>query len=153
MSRKSASSSLKARTKMEIFGVGIPEMMFIVLIALILLGPKDMIAAGRTMGSLLRKLLTSPTWQAMRRTGEELQQLPTKLVREAGLEDLQSEVQGMNQMLKPPDLKKIFDERQIFNPNPQPANPAKDEAPASSPDPVNTSPTEPKPLAPSSPDE
>jgi Sec-independent protein translocase protein TatA len=110
---------------MEIFGVGIPEMMFIVLIALILLGPKDMIAAGRTMGSFLRKFLTSPTWQAMRRTGEELQQLPTKLVREAGLEDLQNEVQGMNQMLKPPDLKKVFDERQIFNPIPQQITPAK----------------------------
>ena len=117
---------------MEILGVGIPEMMFIVLIALILLGPKDMIAAGRTMGSFLRKFLTSPTWQAMRRTGEELQQLPTKLVREAGLEDLQNEVQGMNQMLKPPDLKKIFDERQIFNPTPQTTSPAKDPDPTAS---------------------
>lgn len=109
---------------MEILGIGIPEMMFIVLIALILLGPKDMIAAGRTMGSFLRKFLTSPTWKAMRRTGEELQQLPTKLVREAGLEDLQKEVQGMNQLLKPPDLKKVFDERQIFNPIPQTISPA-----------------------------
>jgi hypothetical protein len=34
---------------MEILGVGVPEMAFILLIALILLGPKDMIAAGRTL--------------------------------------------------------------------------------------------------------
>ena len=80
---------------MEILGVGVPELAFIVLIALILLGPKDMIAAGRTIGQTLRKFLTSPTWLAMRRTGEELQQLPTKLVREAGLEDLQNEVKGI----------------------------------------------------------
>jgi len=111
---------------MEILGVGIPEMAFIVLIALILLGPKDMIAAGRTLGSFLRKFLTSPTWQAMRRTGEELQQLPTKLAREAGLEDLQNEVQGIKNQLKPMDLRKAFDERQIFDPKSQTiATPAK----------------------------
>jgi len=40
---------------MEILGVGVPELMFIVLIALILLGPKDMIEAGRTFGKVLRK--------------------------------------------------------------------------------------------------
>lgn len=114
---------------MEILGVGVPEMAFIVLIALILLGPKDMIAAGRTIGSALRKFLTSPTWLAMRRTGEELQKLPTKLVREAGLEDLQKEVQGITNQIKPLDLKKSFDEAQIFDPSTQlvlpqdPANP------------------------------
>ncbi len=101
---------------MEILGVGVPELAFIVLIALILLGPKDMIAAGRTIGHTLRKFLTSPTWLAMRRTGEELQQLPTKLVREAGLEDLQNEVKGITNQIKPLDLRKAFDERQIFDP-------------------------------------
>jgi Sec-independent protein translocase protein TatA len=100
---------------MEILGVGVPEIAFIVLIALILLGPKDMVAAGRTIGKFLRKFLTSPTWQAMRRTGEELQQLPTKLVREAGLEDLQKEVQSVTNQIKPLDLKKSFDEAQIFD--------------------------------------
>jgi len=103
---------------MEILGVGVPEIAFIVLIALILLGPKDMIAAGRTIGSVLRKFLTSPTWLAMRRTGQELQQLPTKLVREAGLEDLQKEIQGVTNQIKPLDLKKTFDEAQVFNPKP-----------------------------------
>ena len=68
---------------MEVLGVGLPELAFIVLIALILLGPKDMVAAGRTLGRMLRKLITSPTWQVMRHTGEELQKLPTKLMREA----------------------------------------------------------------------
>ena len=100
---------------MEILGVGIPEIGFIVLIALILLGPKDMIAAGKTIGSFLRKILTSPTWLAMRKTGEELQQLPTKLVREAGLDELQKEIQGVTNQLKPIDLRKSFDESQIFS--------------------------------------
>ena len=101
---------------MEILGVGVPEMAFIVIIALILLGPKDMIAAGRTIGKYLRKFITSPTWMALRRTGDELQQLPTKLVREAGLEDLQREMQDVTNKIKPVlDPKKYFDESLIFD--------------------------------------
>jgi Sec-independent protein translocase protein TatA len=73
---------------MEILGVGLPEIGFIVILALILLGPKDMVKAGQTIGSFLRKLVMSPTWQAVRTTGKEIQALPTKLMRDAGLEEL-----------------------------------------------------------------
>jgi Sec-independent protein translocase protein TatA len=73
---------------MEILGIGLPEITFVVLLALILLGPKDMIKAGQTIGRNLRKFITSPTWQAMRETGKEIQQIPTKLMREAGLDEL-----------------------------------------------------------------
>ena len=105
---------------MEFLGVGVPELAFIVLIALILLGPKDMVAAGRTIGKFLRKVLTSPEWMALRKTGEELQQLPTKLVREAGLEELQAlqkEVQGAANQIKPFEMPKIFDEGKLFDPS------------------------------------
>ncbi|MCS6994642.1 MAG: twin-arginine translocase TatA/TatE family subunit [Anaerolineales bacterium] len=78
---------------MDILGIGLPEIFFIVLLALILLGPKDMVKAGRTIGRALRAFVTSPTWQVMRNTGREIQQLPVKLMREAGLEELQAEVQ------------------------------------------------------------
>jgi sec-independent protein translocase protein TatB len=127
---------------MEVLGVGPAELAFIVLIALILLGPKDMVVAGRTFGRFLRKFITSPTWQTMRHTGEELQKLPTKLMREAGLEELQAmqkEVQDVTRdvtrQIQPPGLRKAFDERQIFGPSvstpagqpgaaPQPASPS-----------------------------
>jgi Sec-independent protein translocase protein TatA len=138
---------------MEILGVGVPEIAFIILIALILLGPKDMVAAGRTIGRFLRKFLTSPTWQAMRRTGEELQQLPTKLVREAGLEDLQKEVQGVANQIKPLGLNKTFDESQIFNRSTElviPEDPAKPDSIT----PQSTPPEQPeeKPEPPNKPD-
>ena len=127
---------------MEILGVGVPELMFIVLIALILLGPKDMIAAGRAFGKILRQFLTSPTWLAMRRTGEELQQLPTKLIREAGLDELQKDVQNITDQIKPLDLKTTFDEanKKLYIPE----VPAKS-VPVSTPDPLPppTSPDQP----------
>ncbi len=123
---------------MEILGIGLPEIAFIVLIALILLGPKDMVEAGRTLGRGLRKFVTSPTWQAMRSTGREIQQLPTKLMREAGLEelkDLEKEVRSTANQIRTPSI--TFDEKQLFNnsikpPAPPPAKektPPPDQAP------------------------
>lgn len=78
---------------MDILGIGLPEIFFIVILALILLGPKDMVKAGRTIGRALRSFVMSPTWQAMRATGKEIQQIPTKLMREAGLDEMQAEYQ------------------------------------------------------------
>lgn len=72
---------------MEILGIGPLELFFILIIALIVLGPKDMVKAGRTIGRFLRSLVTSPTWRAVSRTSTELRNLPNKLIRDAGLED------------------------------------------------------------------
>ncbi len=80
---------------MDILGIGLPELFFIIILALILLGPKDMVKAGRTIGRALRSFVMSPTWQAMRTTGREIQQIPTKLMREAGMEELEAELKGI----------------------------------------------------------
>jgi Sec-independent protein translocase protein TatA len=81
---------------MDIFGIGIGEFTFIVIIAIIVLGPKDMAASGKSVGRWLRKIILSPEWSAMRKTGEEIQKLPNKLMREAMLEDLEKEVQQIS---------------------------------------------------------
>lgn len=73
---------------MDIFGIGPPELFFIVLIALIILGPKDMQKAGRTIGRWLRNLVTSDGWRVFRDTSRELRNLPNRLMREASLEEL-----------------------------------------------------------------
>jgi Sec-independent protein translocase protein TatA len=73
---------------MEFLGIGPLELFFIVLIALIVLGPKDMVKAGRTLGRFLRTLVTSSTWRTIQQTSRDLRYLPNRLMREAGLEDL-----------------------------------------------------------------
>lgn len=73
---------------MDIFGVGPLEIFFILLIALIVLGPKDMVKAGRTLGRFMRNVVKSETWSAIRHTAREVRTLPTRLMREAGAEDL-----------------------------------------------------------------
>ena len=72
---------------MDILGVGPLELIFILIIALIVLGPTDMVNAGRTIGKFLRQIVTSPTWHAVTKTSSELRNLPTKLIRDAGLEE------------------------------------------------------------------
>ena len=72
---------------MEIFGIGPLELIFIFLIALIVLGPTDMVKAGRTIGRFLRKLVMSPTWRSFQQASKDIRYLPNKLMRDAGLEE------------------------------------------------------------------
>jgi len=68
---------------MEILGIGMSELVFIIIIALILLGPKDMQKAGKTIGRFLRNVVTSDGWRAFQQTSREIRTLPTRLMREA----------------------------------------------------------------------
>jgi sec-independent protein translocase protein TatB len=94
---------------MEILGIGPMELMLIVALALILLGPKDMAKAGKTIGAWLNNLVRSDTWKVMRETTKTVRNLPTQLMREANLEEMQK---GMN---LPPLLPKFEDMDAIRN--------------------------------------
>ena len=89
---------------MDILGIGPLEFIFILIIALIVLGPSDMVKAGRTIGRFLRQIVTSPTWRAVTRTSSELRTLPNKLIRDAGLEDDLKEIQNVTKQAIPTDL-------------------------------------------------
>jgi len=89
---------------MDILGIGPLEFIFILIIALIVLGPSDMVKAGRTIGRFLRQIVTSPTWRAVSRTSSELRTLPNKLIRDAGLEDDLKEIQNVTKQAIPTDL-------------------------------------------------
>lgn len=71
---------------MEILGIGASELLFILIIALIVLGPRDMQKAGKTIGRWLNQLVRSDTWKIFQRTSAELRRLPQTLMREANME-------------------------------------------------------------------
>ncbi len=140
---------------MEIFGIGPTELILIVLLALIILGPKDMQKAGRTIGRWLRNLVTSDGWRAFLNTSREIRNLPTRLMREANLEDLQKMNQEVGKIGT--DLKETVDKnlRQprfgawgsavtppLSKPEPAEASPGPSPAPASPPPPQPASPSE-----------
>ena len=64
---------------MEILGIGTSELIFIVVIALIIPGPKDMQKAGKTVGKWLRNIVTSDGWKMFQQTSRELRTLPNRL--------------------------------------------------------------------------
>jgi Sec-independent protein translocase protein TatA len=77
---------------MEILGIGPLELLFILLIALIILGPGDMVKAGRTLGRILRKIITSSEYRTIQKASRELRYLPNRLMREASIEDLNKDL-------------------------------------------------------------
>jgi Sec-independent protein translocase protein TatA len=89
---------------MDILGIGPLELIFILIIALIVLGPSDMVKAGRTVGRFLRQVITSSTWRAVTRTSDELRTLPNKLIREAGLDEDFKQIEAATKEAVPPNL-------------------------------------------------
>ena len=85
---------------MEILGIGPLELIFILIIALIVLGPNDMVKAGRTLGRLMRKVVTSPTWRTLQDASREMRNLPNRLMREAGIEEIQNQLPNTRQLSK-----------------------------------------------------
>jgi sec-independent protein translocase protein TatB len=83
---------------MEFLGVGPSELIFIIIIALIVLGPKDMQKAGRTLGKWMRSIVTSDGWKMFQQTSRELRTLPNRLMREAN-EDLNQIGKDINKEL------------------------------------------------------
>ena len=85
---------------MEIFGVGPSELVFILLIAIIILGPKDMQKAGKSIGRFLNQLVRSDSWKVFQKTSTEIRNLPRNLMREANMEMAETE-QELRRTLDP----------------------------------------------------
>lgn len=84
---------------MEFLGIGPAELLFIVIIALIVLGPRDMQKAGRTIGKWMRRVVTSDGWRLFQQTSREIQTLPNRLMREAALDELKEMQKDLRQPL------------------------------------------------------
>jgi sec-independent protein translocase protein TatB len=119
---------------MDFLGIGPLEILFILLIALIIFGPKDIVKAGQSAGRFLRKLVTSPGWRAVQQTSRDIRNLPNKLIREAGIEEFEEDVNQLKEMATPPDFRKeIQEEFQKIDEGlsawttPQPVEPSQDQ--------------------------
>lgn len=73
---------------MNIFGIGPLEIVFVLIIGILVLGPEGMISAGRKIGKFMRSIIRSNWWQGVRKGVTEIQHLPQRLMREAELEEL-----------------------------------------------------------------
>src|SRR5512142_2339164 len=128
---------------MEFLGIGPSELLFIVIIALIILGPRDMQKAGRALGKWMRRIVTSDGWRLFQQTSREIQTLPNRLMREAALDELKEMQKDIREPLDglQKDLRQPFDMN-----NPRTPNQAAPGAPQAS------QPAEPGPALPAPPD-
>jgi len=95
---------------MNIFGIGPLEFFLILVIALIIMGPNDMAKAGKTMGRSLRKIITSPEWRTLLQASREMRNLPNRMMREAGIEDIQKDLPTPEQLIKESGLNEAMDD-------------------------------------------
>lgn len=84
---------------MQIFGIGPLEFLFIIVIMILVLGPKGMVKSAREAGKTIRKLTRSPLWKEIVGTSREVRNLPAKIIKEAGIED---EVEELRRSTLPP---------------------------------------------------
>jgi Sec-independent protein translocase protein TatA len=73
---------------MDFLGVGPMELIFIIIIALVLIGPRDIGKFARSAGRFLNRLYKSETWRMLLDTSRTIRHLPERLAREAALEEL-----------------------------------------------------------------
>ncbi len=90
---------------MNILGIGPLELIFIIIIMILVLGPQQMVVTAKKAGALIRKIVKSPMWGTIMDTSREIRDIPTRLVREAGLEEEMREIRSSTQSIK--DLKNI----------------------------------------------
>jgi sec-independent protein translocase protein TatB len=118
---------------MEILGIGASELIFILIIAIIILGPKDMQKAGRTIGRWLNSFVRSDGWKALQRASQEIKRIPTTLMREANLDaqDLQEMDRELRRTIDPrqppptPRRKPATEPARVQPPSPETDVPAK----------------------------
>ena len=77
---------------MEIFDIGTGELLFIVALAIIFIGPKRMAEVSSTIGKWLNKFVQSDTWKALRNISNEITHAPNRMMREANFEEWQREM-------------------------------------------------------------
>ena len=73
---------------MDIFGIGPLELIFILLIAMVVVGPRNLGKTGRTIGRFLNRLYRSENWKLFTDASRNLRNLPSRLAREAALDEL-----------------------------------------------------------------
>ncbi len=116
---------------MEFLGIGPEELIFILVILFLILGPKDLVKLGSTLGRTLRTMRESGAWQSINEATRQLRELPQTLAREAGVEELRKMGKEIGGELK--DTRHTFEEldRQFvaWTRQPEPPSPMKPQPP------------------------
>jgi len=136
---------------MDLLGVGPLELVFILLIVFLIIGPNDLAATGKKFGRFLSTVKKSEFWRGVNQISKEVRTLPNTLMREAELEDLKkgmekdtSEIRNVSQEFNVdvPDWRKSAQKEVSASQNTAKAAAQPEAEPASQPEAEPTPPSE-----------
>lgn len=78
---------------MEILNIGAPELLFIILLAFIILGPKRAVELAGQVGRWVRDLVKSPVWKDIVATSKNIKDIPRKIMDEAEIQETIDEIE------------------------------------------------------------
>ena len=74
---------------MDFLGVGPLELIFVLVVVILVIGPKDIGKTAKTIGRLLNRVYKSDEWRALTEASRTIRTLPNRLAREAELEEVE----------------------------------------------------------------
>ncbi len=84
---------------MDILGVGPLEFVFVLVIMLLVLGPRGMVKSVHEVGEFLRKVVQSPVWKSIINSSQEIRQVQTQIIKESGLDESFKEIRASTQSI------------------------------------------------------
>ncbi len=113
---------------MNIFGIGFPELLFIFVIALIVLGPRNMVKTSQQLSAAIRKFVTSDTWKSIIHSTREIRDIQGHIIEDTGLQESINTLRNSTRNLVNPITGKWSPEpnNRILPPEKQPLKPAAD---------------------------
>jgi Sec-independent protein translocase protein TatA len=108
---------------MEILNIGPLELLLILVLAVLMFGPQDIVNFAHKAGRWIYNLRKSELWQEIVGTTKQIQEIPQQIMKEAELEETMKEINALNRsMLNSDPLQKAHDSA-ISDPPPAQADP------------------------------
>jgi len=95
---------------MEILNIGPLELLLILVLAVLMFGPEDLVNFAHKAGRWIYNLRKSEFWQEVVGTTKQIQEIPQQIIKEAELEETMKEIDALNRsMLNSDPLQKAPD--------------------------------------------
>lgn len=81
---------------MGFFNIGIPELILVLTIMLVFLGPDKLRESSRNLARFIRKVVRSETWRNFSVMYQEMKHYPEEIMKEVNLEETMKELDEIN---------------------------------------------------------
>ena len=84
---------------MRIFNIGIREVILLLVIMLLLFGPRQMQDNARSLAKGIRRFTRSKAWRSFLGMVDDVNSIKDQVIRESGIQEVQDSLRGINRQL------------------------------------------------------